>query len=138
MARNTILVVGNTTTPADLEDLTAFAFDVADRIQLPAEVATSMAYDVTAYAGVVLYDTWLDSVPSAVLGTEALEADMFAIGADELYAYEPTKTCGHCGEVDDEAAPVLRGNTWTVSVCPSCVAEAARVALPGAPLVAAA
>ncbi|MEV6535279.1 hypothetical protein AB0M86_37820, partial [Streptomyces sp. NPDC051639] len=71
-----VLVVGNSVTPVALEDLTAFAFDVADRLGLPARIAVGMDYAVTDYAGVVLCDSYLDSVPSAVLGTEALEADM--------------------------------------------------------------
>ncbi|MFD4553257.1 hypothetical protein ACFWP5_02885 [Streptomyces sp. NPDC058469] len=137
MARNTILVVGNTTTPVDLEDLTAFAFDVADRLGLPARVAVGMAYDVTDYEGVVLCDTWLDSVPSAVLGVEAGEADMFSIGTQELYGFEPVKTCAHCLEDDDEAAPVYVGGMWAAPVCPSCVATAAGVALHGLSAVAA-
>ncbi|MFF2993316.1 hypothetical protein ACFVTC_01880 [Streptomyces sp. NPDC057950] len=125
LARNAILVVGNASTPVALEDLTAFAADVADRLGLPARIAVGMDYDVTQYAGVVLCDSYLNSVPSAVLGTEALEADMFCLTADDLYAYGIDETCGHCGEEGD-AAPVLVGGMWTASVHASCVAAHAR------------
>ncbi|OIJ90892.1 hypothetical protein [Streptomyces colonosanans] len=122
-----VLVVGDASSPVAREDLTAFASDVADRLQLPAKVAVGRDYDVKNFAGVVLADTWLDSVSSVVLGIEAQEADMCVIDADMLYAYSIDTRCGHCGEYDD-AAPVLVGNTWTTSVCAPCAAEAARVA----------
>ncbi|MDT0469926.1 hypothetical protein [Streptomyces gibsoniae] len=137
MPQNIVLVVGNASTSADLADLTAFAFDVADRLQVPARVATSMDYDVKDYTGVVLSPTWLDWTPSVVLGVEAQKEDMFVGDTEILYSFEPTKRCGHCGEDDDEAAPVLVGDTWTVSVCPGCVTTAAGLALPGALAVAA-
>jgi hypothetical protein len=52
-----VLVVGDTSTPEALADLTAFAHDVADRLQFPAEIAVGMSYDVSAYEGVVLHDS---------------------------------------------------------------------------------
>ncbi|MFE9684457.1 hypothetical protein [Streptomyces sp. NPDC006285] len=115
-----VLVVGNAETPEALEDLTAFAFDVADRLRVPARIAVGRDYDVTQFAGVVIADSWLDSVSSAVLGVEAQGADLFLIDADALYAYDVDSTCGHCGEGGD-AAPVLAGDTWTTSVHASCV-----------------
>ncbi|WP_406108876.1 hypothetical protein OG698_39530 [Streptomyces sp. NBC_01003] len=69
---------------------------------------------MTDFAGVVLSDDYLDSIPSAVLGTEALEADLFVIRAADLNAYAPDERCGHCGE-SGGAAPVLVGDTWTTS-----------------------
>ncbi|MGW1256493.1 hypothetical protein ACWD5Q_15300 [Streptomyces sp. NPDC002513] len=133
LAQPAVLVVGNTSSPVDLEDLTALAFDVADRLQVPAKVAVGRDYDVTDFDGVVLADNWLDSVDSVVLGVEAQGADMFCIDTRTLYSFEPTTTCGHCFEMDPSAAPVLVGDTWTVSVCAPCVAEAARVAALTAP-----
>ncbi|MET9409705.1 hypothetical protein ABZX90_28640 [Streptomyces sp. NPDC002935] len=126
MAQPTLLVVGNTSTPAALADLTAFGFDCADRLGLPARIAVGRDYDVTQFAGVVLADSWLDSVSSVVLGIEAQEADMFVIDADALYTFPIDERCGHCFE-DGDAAPVLVGDTWTTSVHASCVAEGARV-----------
>ncbi|MEY2241596.1 hypothetical protein AB8A21_01320 [Streptomyces sp. BF23-18] len=126
LAQNIVLVVGNASTPEALADLTAFGFDVADRLGVPARIAVGRDYDVNDYAGVVLADTWLDSVSSVVLGIEAQEADMFDIDADALYAYAIDTTCGHCFDEGD-AAPVLVGDTWTTSVHASCVAEGARV-----------
>jgi hypothetical protein len=130
LAQNTVLVVGDASTPVALEDLMAFGFDVADRLGLPARIAVGMDYDVTDYAGVVLADNWLDDVSSVVLGTEAQEADMFVIDADMLYAYAIDERCGHCGEEGD-AAPTLVGNTWSTPLHASCVAAHARMALPG-------
>ncbi|RSR99571.1 hypothetical protein EF913_23140 [Streptomyces sp. WAC04189] len=130
MSNTPVLVVGNATSSVDLEDLTAFAFDVADRLQVPALVAVGRDYDVNDFAGVVLDATWLDSVDSTVLGVEAQSADIFVIDAETLYAFEPTKRCGHCGEDDEEAAPALVGDTWTESVCPGCVDVHARHGLP--------
>ncbi|MGW4754271.1 hypothetical protein [Streptomyces chartreusis] len=125
LAQPTILVVGNTSTSVALEDLTALAFDVADRLQVPAQVAVGMDYAVTDFAGVVLSGDYLDSVPSAVLGTEALEADLFVIRDVDLDAYASDERCGHCGEGGD-AAPVLVGDTWTTSIHASCADEARR------------
>lgn len=130
MSQSPVLVVGNATSPVDLEDLTAFAFDVADRLQVPALVAVGREYSVSDFAGVVLDATWLDSVDSTVLGVEAQSADIFVIDAETLYAFEPTKRCGHCGEDDEDAAPMLVGGTWTESVCPGCVDTHARNGLP--------
>jgi hypothetical protein len=125
--RPVVLVVGNASTSVALDDLTAFAFDVADRLQLPAEIAVGRDYRVEDFAGVVLADGWMDSVNSAVLGFEAMAADMFAVASDELYAYDVDNRCGHCGE-DGDAAPVLVGNLWTTSVCKPCTATARRYA----------
>ncbi|MDX2994103.1 hypothetical protein PV382_15415 [Streptomyces scabiei] len=121
-----VLVVGDTSTPEALADLTAFAHDVADRLQLPAEIALGMDYVVTDYEGVVLSDTYLDSVPSVVLGTEALEADMFVIPEGMLRQFPIDERCGHCG-TDGDAGPVLVGRIWTTSLCRPCVEGAARV-----------
>ncbi|MFE6157252.1 hypothetical protein [Streptomyces sp. NPDC057889] len=125
VAQHAVLVVGNTSTTVALEDLTALAFDVADRLQVPARVAVGMDYAVTDFAGVVLSDDYLDSVASAVLGTEALEADLFVIRGVDLDAYASDERCGHCGE-DGDAAPVLVGDTWTTSVHAPCADEARR------------
>jgi hypothetical protein len=122
-----VLVVGDTSTPEALADLTAFAHDVADRLQFPAEIAVGMSYDVSAYEGVVLHDSYLDSVPSVVLGTEALEADLFAIPESMLRQFPIDERCGHCG-TDGDAAPVLVGHVWTTSVCRPCVEGALRTA----------
>ncbi|MFJ9819702.1 hypothetical protein ACIRU3_31455 [Streptomyces sp. NPDC101151] len=79
-----------------------------------------MDYDVRDCVGVALAPTWLDWTPSVVLGVEAQREDMFVGDAAFLYTYEPTNRCGHCGEDDNEAAPVLAGDTWTTSVCSGC------------------
>ncbi|MFB7713622.1 hypothetical protein [Streptomyces sp. NPDC056105] len=120
LAQPTILVVGNATTPASLDDLTAFAFDVADRLQFPARVAVGMDYVVTEYEAVVLADDWLDAVPSVVLGVEAQSADVPCLTADEVYAYPINDACGWCGETGN-AVPALVGDTWTPSVHVACV-----------------
>ncbi|WP_329078333.1 hypothetical protein [Streptomyces niveus] len=123
----TVLVVGDDRTPASLADLTAFAFDVADRLGLPAQVAVGMQYDVNDYAGIVVDCDWLESAASIVLVTEAQNADMFVIDAATLYTFPTDEKCGHCGEEGD-AAPVLVGDTWTSSVHATCAEAHARVA----------
>jgi hypothetical protein len=127
VSESVILVVGDASTIVALEDLTAFASDVADRLQIPAEIAVGRDYDITQYDGVVVADNYLESIDSAVLAIEAFEADVFAITADLLYAYPIDERCGHCGE-DGDAAPVLVGNVWTTSVCAPCVDGARQAA----------
>ncbi|MFJ4790244.1 hypothetical protein [Streptomyces sp. NPDC088794] len=126
LAQNKILVVGSVATPVDVEDLTALAFDAADRLQLPAVVATSMDFTIADFAGVVLADNWLDSTASVVLGGEALGADICCLDSAALYAYEPDTTCGHCLTVDETAAPRRVQGGWSTSVCDGCVEEHAR------------
>ncbi|KOV94791.1 hypothetical protein ADK65_30355 [Streptomyces sp. NRRL B-1140] len=126
-----VLVVGNTSSPVALADLTAFACDVADRLRFPTVVATGRDYDPTQYEAVVLADGWSETFESAALGCEAMLADMCTLWADDVYEYPVNTTCGHCYETDPEAAPVRIEGGWTTSVCPSCVAAARREALPG-------
>ncbi|WP_086772405.1 hypothetical protein [Streptomyces bobili] len=131
-ARNTLLVVGNTDTADDLADLVAFAYDVADRLQMHATVAVGRDVDVTQFEGVILHDSYMDSVNGVVLGFEAREADVFCVDAGFVYAFDPATVCGHCFE--EGAEPVLDGNTWVPSMCAPCETEAARVAAEGVSL----
>ncbi|GGN38168.1 hypothetical protein [Streptomyces fuscichromogenes] len=126
-----ILVLGNVTTADNLADVTAFASDVADRLRFPAVVATHRDYDLSKFEGVVLADGWSESFPSAALGCEALTTDMCTMEARDVYEYAVNTTCGHCGEVDPEAAPVYRDGMWTVSVCPGCVSAHESLRFPG-------
>ncbi|WP_327698651.1 hypothetical protein [Streptomyces sp. NBC_00459] len=128
MTQRPVLVVGNTSTRVALEDLTAFAFDVADHLGLPAQVADGRDYAVTDFEAVVLCDTWMDSVSSVVLGVEARQADLCVLTADEVYDYPRSASCFHCFTADSEAAPYLVGDVWSPAVCSPCVAEAERVA----------
>ncbi|MFI6655495.1 hypothetical protein ACIBL8_08285 [Streptomyces sp. NPDC050523] len=130
-APKAVLVVGKVETADDVADLTALAFDVADRLQLPAEVAVSMSYDVADYDCVVLADNWLDSTASVVLGVEAQQRDMCVLDVDALYVYESDTVCGHCHTVDETAAPRRSDVGWTTSVCSGCVEAHARMILPG-------
>ncbi|MFK0288533.1 hypothetical protein ACIQVL_49880 [Streptomyces sp. NPDC090499] len=132
-----ILVVGNFTTADNLADVTAFASDVADRLRLPAVVATGRDYDLSQYEGVVLADGWHASLPSAALGCEALLTDMCTLWAHEVYEYPVDTMCGHCGTDDPEAAPVYADGVWTTSLCPGCVAAHESLSFPGVVLVAA-
>ncbi|AYN42479.1 hypothetical protein D9753_30385 [Streptomyces dangxiongensis] len=121
LAHRPTLVVGNTTTPDSYADVRAFACDVADRLRLPAVVAVGRDHDLTQYEGVVLADGWETSFESAALGCEALCEDMCVMLASDVYEHPITIRCGHCGDVDPEAAPVWLDGRWTTSVCPSCV-----------------
>ncbi|MFD8262340.1 hypothetical protein ACFV19_26220 [Streptomyces griseoluteus] len=105
----TVLVIGDVTDDIAVEDLTAFAFDVAARINRPVRVALDMQHDVTEYEGVVLAQDWWKSVTSAVLGMEALQAeDLCVLDTAALYGdYTPQDGCVWCGEGD--ATPVHDG-----------------------------
>ncbi|MFD6027399.1 hypothetical protein [Streptomyces griseoluteus] len=109
MHNGTVLVVGDVSDAIAVEDLTALAFDVASRIGRPVRVALDMHHDVTAYEGVVLAQNYLNSVTSAVLGTEALQAeDLCVLDTAALYGdYTPQGGCVWCGE--GGAAPVHDG-----------------------------
>ncbi|WP_282793524.1 hypothetical protein [Streptomyces sp. CC224B] len=121
-----VLVIGNTSTADTLSDLTALAFDAADRLRLHAVVAVGMEHNVDDYAGVVLDPSWLDSTSAAVLGAEAMERDMCVMTPEELHAtFEPTRACTHCGAVRPSARPRLIGGTWTPSVCGGCAQASA-------------
>ncbi|NEB32753.1 hypothetical protein G3I62_27285 [Streptomyces sp. SID14446] len=119
LAQSAVLVVGTTTTPADLADVTSFAFDVAERLGLAVHVAVGMDADVTRYEGVVLDGTWLDSVASTVLGTEAQDADLFCIPAADLYAFAAEKSCRWCGEAG-RVAPRRTRDGWTAPMHAAC------------------
>ncbi|MFB7236000.1 hypothetical protein ACFCXK_14600 [Streptomyces sp. NPDC056269] len=129
-----IIVIGDVTSPEALDETTAFASDVADRLKIPARIAFSMDYDVRQYEGAVILDSYLDSVASAVLATEAREADMFCIDVQELFTHPIDDTCGHC--LEEGAKPYLVGDTWTTSVCDGCVAMTLAGTATGAPLAA--
>ncbi|WP_409473816.1 hypothetical protein [Streptomyces sp. HC307] len=131
MLAQRVLVVGNTTTPDSLADLTAFACDVADRLRFPAVVAVGRDYRPERYEAVILADGWETSFTSAALGCEALLADVCTLWAHEVYEHPVSTVCSHCYGDDPDAAPVLVDGAWTTSVCPSCVDAARRLALPG-------
>ncbi|MGW0419469.1 hypothetical protein [Streptomyces sp. NPDC003015] len=116
----TVLVVGNTTTSADVADLTSFACDVADRLGYPTVVAVGRDYDPMAYEAVVLADGWEKQYESAALGAEAMLSDVCTLWADAVYEYSVNITCGLCGDVNPEAAPVAVNGGWSVSLCPEC------------------
>ncbi|MFF3166494.1 MULTISPECIES: hypothetical protein [unclassified Streptomyces] len=120
LAQRPVLVVGNVETPDNYADLRAFASDVADRLRLPAVVATGRDYDLTQFEAVVLADGWETSFPSAALGCEALCADMCAMQTRDVYEHPINTRCGHCGTDDPQAAPVWLDERWTTSVCPGC------------------
>ncbi|MFE5908913.1 hypothetical protein ACFQ6B_07465 [Streptomyces wedmorensis] len=129
-----ILVIGDVSTPEALDETTAFASDVADRLRIPARIAFGIGYDVRQYEGAVILDSYLGSVASAVLATEAMEADMMAMTVKELFTYPIDDTCGHC--LEDGAKPYLVGDTWTTSVCDDCVAVTLAGTVQGATLAA--
>ncbi|MGW3632279.1 hypothetical protein ACWD7F_19300 [Streptomyces sp. NPDC005122] len=117
-----VLVVGNTAGAVALADVVAFAYDVAERLGLSVRVATGMDEDVTQYEGVVLEDTWLDSVASTVLGTESKEADLFCVSAAELYAFPADNSCHWCGE-GGRVAPRRTRDGWTAPMHFTCASQ---------------
>ncbi|MFH8803217.1 hypothetical protein ACH4F6_27050 [Streptomyces sp. NPDC017936] len=127
-APKSVLVVGDTSTSAALDDLTAFASDVADRLGFPVLVAIGRDYRPEDFEGVVLADGWATSYDSAVLGCEAMLADVYCVWSEEVYRHPIIATCGLCGDVDPEAAPVAVGGGWSVSLCPACAPAATRPA----------
>ncbi|MET7756799.1 hypothetical protein ABZT27_19170 [Streptomyces sp. NPDC005389] len=124
-----ILVVGNTATPDGLTTVTALAYDVASRMQMPCVVAMDRKYDVRAFDTVVYDETsYLDSVDSAVLWVEASEADMPVLTLDDLEEFDLIAVCTWCGETaDDDPMPTLVEGVWMpAQFCGGCVDEAER------------
>ncbi|MFE9496315.1 hypothetical protein [Streptomyces collinus] len=124
-----VLVVGATQTPADVADTSGYAFDVADRLRLPATVAIGADYDVTEWEGVALWDGWEASDTARSLVARALTTDMAVLTSDDVYAYPLVLECQHCFEADDTARPVLIGDvTWNAPRCQGCTLEGERLA----------
>ncbi|MFD3530270.1 hypothetical protein [Streptomyces sp. NPDC058664] len=134
ITEDAILVIGDVSSPEALDETTAFASDVADRLRIPARIAVGMDYDVRQYEGAVVLDNYLGSIASVVLAMEARQADMLCMDLQELFTYPIDDTCGHC--LEDGAKPHLVGDTWTTSVCLDCVAVTRAGTAMSAPLVA--
>ncbi|MET8960962.1 hypothetical protein ABZX69_15980 [Streptomyces sp. NPDC004074] len=131
MVQRTALVVGRTNSDADLDDLRSLAFDVADRLRFPARIAVGREYNVSEYEVVVLAGNFAETYESAVLGCEALSADMYVLWDIELKETPYSLQCAQCYEDDDTTRPRLAGDMWSVPMCTSCVDAARRMALPG-------
>ncbi|MFF9350530.1 hypothetical protein [Streptomyces sp. NPDC014734] len=69
---NTLLVTGPCSTPTEVADLTAHAFDVTDQLGVNTIVATSTSHLVSDYAGVVV------SGPSLTAGAKGRQMDIVA------------------------------------------------------------
>ncbi|MEV7370366.1 hypothetical protein AB0O51_05710 [Streptomyces sp. NPDC090301] len=124
-----ILVVGDTTTPDGLASVTALAYDVASRMQMPTVVAMGRQYDVRAFDTVVYDETsYLDSIDSTVLWAEASEADMPVLTLDDLEEFDLIAECTWCGETaDDDPMPTLIEGVWMPArFCGGCIDEAER------------
>lgn len=137
------LVIGSTLTPNHLSDLTAFAYDVADRLRLPAVVSTWAddeipdfistwvnddvpGVGVAEYAAVVLCDNWGQSLPASLIVGWAAANDVPVFDSAELYRLPETDICVSCLTRDDGEAqpePKLVAGTWTVAVCKGCAAQ---------------
>ncbi|WP_406864009.1 hypothetical protein ABZO31_27690 [Streptomyces sp. HUAS MG47] len=117
-----VAVIGDTSTPEALDETRAFALDVADRLRFPVRVLVGMHHDVESYEGSVTLDSAFDDVASAVLATEAREADRMCLDFAAIASFSWDTQCGHCGEEDPTAQPRRFGNEWTTSVCDSCFA----------------
>ncbi|MFE2012309.1 hypothetical protein [Streptomyces sp. NPDC059491] len=118
-----ILVIGDTTTPDGLTIVTALAHEAADRMQLPAVVAMGRDCDVTQYEAVV-YDelSHLESIDSAVLWVEAMEADVCVMNVRDLEEFDLVAECGWCGADDEDPSPVLVEGVWfPVDLCTGCL-----------------
>ncbi|MEU3608628.1 hypothetical protein AB0E83_24765 [Streptomyces sp. NPDC035033] len=128
---NAVLVVGDTSTPDGLADVTALAHEVAVRMQVPAVIAMGRDYDVRAYDTLV-YDegSYLENVDAAVLWAEASsdEADMAVMNLDDLESFDFMVVCGWCGEPDeDDPMPTLVEGVWIpAEFCGGCLNEARR------------
>ncbi|WP_103538627.1 MULTISPECIES: hypothetical protein [unclassified Streptomyces] len=69
---NTLLITGPCSTPAEIADLTAVAFDVTDQLGVNTIVATSTSHFVRDYAGIVVVG------PSLTSGTKGRQMDIVA------------------------------------------------------------
>ncbi|WP_406055817.1 hypothetical protein OG462_07900 [Streptomyces sp. NBC_01077] len=101
-------------------------------MQLPAVVAMGRAYDVTQYEAVV-YDelSHLESVDSAVLWVESMQADMCVMNVRDLEEFDIASSCGWCGADDEDPSPVLVEGTWfPADLCTGCL-EGARAEAQG-------
>ncbi|MFJ8599966.1 hypothetical protein ACIREM_14805 [Streptomyces shenzhenensis] len=109
------------------------AFDVADRLRLPARIAVGRDYKVEDYEVVVLAGNFAKSHESAVLGCEALTDDIRVLWDVDLDNHPFSFRCAHCFEygTDDDTRPRLQGDTWSAPVCDGCVAAHAALSAPG-------
>ncbi|MFI6654771.1 hypothetical protein ACIBL8_04545 [Streptomyces sp. NPDC050523] len=105
LAQPTALVVGNASTPEALDALRGLAHDVADRLRYPARIAVGRDYDVTEYETVILARDFAEAYDSAVLGCEALSADVCTLWDTDVDGYAYSLRCEHCGEDDTDARP---------------------------------
>ncbi|MFJ7057299.1 hypothetical protein ACK8N7_10120 [Streptomyces griseobrunneus] len=100
---NTFLVAGPCSTPAEVADLTAHAFDISDQLGVNTIVATSTSHLVSDYAGVVVVGPSLTSgtkgrqmdIVAAVLEAEALAHRVPVIAPQAATEAASCHACGH-------------------------------------------
>ncbi|MET8418202.1 hypothetical protein ACWD7C_30100 [Streptomyces sp. NPDC005134] len=97
-----VLVVGPCQTPAEVADLTAYAFDVTDQLGYASVVATSTDHLVTNFAGVVVYGPSLTEgatgridLVSCVLEAEAIAHKLPVITPQSA---RDAASCDACGQ----------------------------------------
>lgn len=131
-----VLVVGSSATPRHLMDLKMFAFDVADRLRVPAVVSPWADdevphIDFADYSAIVAWDDWKMSLSSAyIVGMSAVEGVPFYQHRD-IYQHAMTEACVHCMEREDGEAqpePQWIAGVWTVALCKGCAPHYRRAA----------
>lgn len=115
-----ILVIGPCSTPNQLADLTAMAYDVADRLHVRAVVANSMEYDVTDYAAVMVGQSAHESVSATVLWGDALAGGVPTLNVWDLNGLPYSDVCAGCLTFEDDVEPVLVNGVWTPAHCRWC------------------
>ena len=123
-----VLVVGSLSTPAHLSDLTAFAYDAADKLKTPATVSTWADsevpdVDITRYSAVVMWTNWENSLSAAMLIGAAFIAGVPVLDDADLQPLPETDVCTWCLTRDEDEAqpePQLIAGTWTPAVCELC------------------
>ncbi|MFF2716090.1 hypothetical protein [Streptomyces sp. NPDC058011] len=100
---NTVLVTGPCSTPAEIADLTAHAFDVTDQLGVNTIVATSTSHLVSDYAGIVVVGTSLTSGTKGRrmdIVAAALEAEALAHRVPVIVPQAVTEaaSCEACGQ----------------------------------------
>ncbi|MFJ6466841.1 hypothetical protein ACIQM0_38540 [Streptomyces sp. NPDC091387] len=95
-----VLVTGPCSTPAECDDLTAFAYDVTDQLGFRTVVATSDTVDVREFAALVVYGPSL-SDPMSTVGTAMVleaEAALYDVPVIVAQPVSDFATCDACGQ----------------------------------------
>lgn len=119
-----VLVVGPVATPAQIDDVTAFAFDVCDQLGHSTVVATNDRIDVREFAAVVVYGPSLTHggdtgiTPAVILEAEAHAYDVPVI------VPQPMSYCAACDACEQVQTIATVRNEMGEPFCADCRGDA--------------